>query len=85
MSAADLNSAVLADLLNPELDKGTEVVAVDTQHRLLYDTAMGPVSNPKALLAAGSLASTTVDNAATQQASEYGDFGVARFIDARRA
>jgi methyl-accepting chemotaxis protein len=79
--AADLNSAVLADLLNPELDKGTEVVAVDAQQKLLYDTAMGPVATPKALLAAGSLGST-IDNAATRAATETGDFGAIRFTDA---
>jgi len=79
--AADLNSAVLAELLNPELDKGTEVVAVDSQQKLLYDTAMGPVTTPKALLAAGSLGST-IDNAATRAATETGDFGATRFTDA---
>ena len=76
--AADLNSAALAGLLNPELDSGSEVVAVDTAHRLLYDTAMGPVANSAALASAGALLST-VNNAAVRQASSTGKPGVTRF------
>ena len=78
----DLNPAVLATLLNPELDEGSEVVAVDAQHQLIYDTAMGEVADDAALLAAGAL-STTVDNAATRQASSTGEPGVARFTTTR--
>jgi hypothetical protein len=73
-----LNPAVLADLLNPELDQGSTVVAVDTQHRLLYDTTMGKVADDTALLAAGVLR-TTVDNAAIRQASVSPDPGSARY------
>jgi hypothetical protein len=75
-----LNPAVLADLLNPELDQGSTVVAVDAQHRLLYDTAMGKVADDSALLAAGMLR-TTVDNAAVRQASVSSDPGSARYTD----
>jgi methyl-accepting chemotaxis protein len=73
-----LNPAVLADLLNPELDQGSTVVAVDTQHRLLYDTTMGKVADDTALLAAGVLR-TTVENAAIRQASVSPDPGSARY------
>jgi hypothetical protein len=76
----DLDPLVLATLLNPELDAGSEVIAVDAQHRLIYDTTMGKPSDERALLAAGAL-STTVDNAATRQAANTGKPGTARFND----
>jgi methyl-accepting chemotaxis protein len=76
-----LKLAVLADLLNPELGRGSEVVVVDSEHRLIYDTDdMSAASDDTALLAAGVL-STTVDNAATRQASSTGEPGTARFAD----
>jgi methyl-accepting chemotaxis protein len=75
----DLAPAVLAGLLNPELDKGSEVVAVDAQHHLIYDTAMGKVADDVAMLAAGTL-HTVVDNAATRGAAS-GETGVVRFTD----
>jgi methyl-accepting chemotaxis protein len=77
----DLDPAVLAGLLNPELDKGSEVVAVDPQHHLIYDTAMGKVADDVAMLAAGTL-HTVVDNAATRGAAG-GDSGTVRFEDAQ--
>ncbi|MEP7112543.1 MAG: methyl-accepting chemotaxis protein [Ilumatobacteraceae bacterium] len=58
-----LHTNVLAELLNPELENGTTVVAVDGNRRLVYDTTMGKVLDDAALLAAGSL-STIVDNPA---------------------
>jgi methyl-accepting chemotaxis protein len=58
-----LQTTVLSELLNPELDIGTSVVAVDSDHHLVYDTAMGKVADDAALLAAGSL-SQIVDNPA---------------------
>ena len=61
----ELNPAALATLLNAQQDEGSVVVAVDAQHQLIYDTAMGEVADDTALLAAGAL-HTTVDNAATQ-------------------
>jgi methyl-accepting chemotaxis protein len=78
----NLKTTVLADLLNPELEEGSEVLAVNTQHQLIYSTEdMGKADDDAALLAAGAL-STTVDNAATQQATSTGEPGTARFIDA---
>jgi methyl-accepting chemotaxis protein len=78
--AADLNSAQLAGLLNPELSRGSQVVAVDAQGTLVYSTSMGAVSSPAALLAAGSLGSK-VDNAATRSGLATSEPGVARFAD----
>jgi methyl-accepting chemotaxis protein len=78
--AGNLDPAVLADLLNPELDQGSVVVAIDANHQLIYDTAMGKLADDTALLAHGSL-HTTVDNAATRQATSTGQPGTARFTD----
>jgi len=77
----NLNPTVLATLLNPELDEGSEVMAVDPQHHLIYSTkTMGKAADDTALLAAGALG-TTVDNAATQKAATTGKPGSARFTD----
>jgi methyl-accepting chemotaxis protein len=74
-----LQTIVLVDLLNPELDNGTAVVAVDANHQLIYDTAMGKVADDAALLAAGSL-STTVENDAVARGLS-GELGSATFTD----
>jgi methyl-accepting chemotaxis protein len=77
----NLNPTVLGDLLNPELDKGSDVVAVDAQHHLIFSTqTMGKIADDTALLAAGAL-STTVDNTATRSAASTGEPGTARFTD----
>ena len=78
--AGDLNAAVLADLLNPELDAGSQVIAVDENHRVLYDTTMGPVADSAALLAAGSL-HTTLNNTAVLDAFRTKGAGVLRYTD----
>src|SRR6266571_4985296 len=54
--------------------------AVDNQHRLVYDTAMGKVADDTALVAAGAF-STTIDNSATRQATASDEPGTARFTD----
>ena len=78
---ADLNTVVLADLLNPDLAEGSTIFVVDAQHQLVYTTErMGKLADDRALLAAGAL-STTVDNTATRQAAETGQPGTARFSD----
>jgi methyl-accepting chemotaxis protein len=74
----DLNPTALARLLNPELDPGSEVLAVDAQRLLVYDTAMGKVADDVAMLTAGAL-HTVVDNAATRGAA--GGSGTVRFAD----
>ncbi|HEY2175492.1 MAG TPA: methyl-accepting chemotaxis protein [Mycobacteriales bacterium] len=77
----DLDPTVLTTLLNPELGKGSNVVAVDPQHRLIYSTRdIGKVSDDAALLAGGSL-STKVNNSATQQAASTGEPGATQFTD----
>jgi methyl-accepting chemotaxis protein len=77
---ADLNPTVLADLLDPELEEGSEIVVSDAEQRLIYDTSIGKVADGAALLAAGAL-QTTVDNTATRQAASTGKPGAARYTD----
>ncbi|HYU03733.1 MAG TPA: methyl-accepting chemotaxis protein [Jatrophihabitantaceae bacterium] len=80
---ANLDSSVLKSLLSPELEEGTEVVTVDAQHQLIFDSAsMAKVSDDKEMLAAGALR-TTIENAATRTAVATGDGGTARFADAQ--
>ena len=74
-----LQTAVLADLLNPELDEGTEIVAVDSKHQLVYETDMGEVANDGELLANGAL-STSVNNIAVTRALA-GEQGGAGFVN----
>jgi methyl-accepting chemotaxis protein len=64
----DLRVEVLAELFNPELVRtgGTHIVAVDTEHRLVYDTALGKV-DAAGLLAKGGLR-TTIENPAVTAA-----------------
>jgi methyl-accepting chemotaxis protein len=77
----NLNPAVLASMLDPELAPGDEVVAVDAQQRLVYDTArMNARTDDTAMLAAGAL-TTVVDNSATRQAARTGEPGTAQFTD----
>jgi len=74
-----LQTTVLADLLNPELDEGAAVIAVDPNHQLIYDTSMGNVADGAALLAAGSL-STIVENEGVTRGLN-GELGSATFDD----
>jgi hypothetical protein len=78
--AANLNTAQLATLLDPELDAGTEVVAVDSHGALVYDTTMGKVADSAAMVTAGSL-QQTVDNAAVRAATSTDKPGVTEFTD----
>ena len=79
VAVAALNVAVVGELLNPELDLGSEVSAVDQQHRLIYDSAMGNVTDDATLLKEGTL-HTDVENAATRMAA-VGQVGTAAFTD----
>src|SRR5439155_4323504 len=67
-TVADLDEAVLSDLVTGELVDATTgvVVVVDKARRLVYDSTMGKVDGP-ALLAKGAL-QTAVDNAAVERA-----------------
>src|SRR5207249_8434295 len=79
--AGNLRVAALTDLLNAHANEGSDIVLVDSQRRLIYDTeTMGEISDDAGLLAAGAL-TTTIDNTATQQAAAESDPGSARFID----
>ena len=80
-AVGQLDPAVLGSLLNPELDQGSAVLAVDADHRLIYDSAMGQLTDGAAMLRAGTL-QTVVNNAATQRAAT-GEVGVATFTDLR--
>jgi methyl-accepting chemotaxis protein len=74
-----LKTTALVDLLNPKLENGTSVVAVDSNHELVYDTQMGAVASDVALLAAGSL-STTIDNPAVTRGLD-GEVGSVAYHD----
>ena len=75
----DLAMTTLPDLLDPELDARTDVVAVDRSGRLVYATWMGKVADDAELLAAGSL-STAVSNAGVSRASQL-EAGSAEYRD----
>ncbi len=78
----ELNPAVLPTLLDPHLDGTEELVAVDAQNLLLFDSVtMSKAADDAAFLAAGAL-TETVDNAATQAAATTGEPGTAEFTDA---
>lgn len=79
--AGNLSAAALPHLLNTDLNSGAEVIIVDSQNRVVYDTSMGAIKDGGALLAAGGLRTTTVYNAAVSQARQQ-DTGVAHYQDA---
>jgi hypothetical protein len=76
--AGDLDETILAELLDPELAQGEEVIAVDKDHHLVYDTTMGKV-DAATLLAKGAL-HTRVDNTAVHNALA-GETGSTRYHD----
>jgi methyl-accepting chemotaxis protein len=79
VAVANLNPEVLVGLLNPDLDQGSEVIAIDQQHRLLYDSTMGNLTDDAAMLKAGTL-HTAVENPGTRLAKTQ-DVGTAAFTD----
>jgi methyl-accepting chemotaxis protein len=77
----NLKAAALAGLLSPELSEDSDVLAVDAQHHLVFSTEeMAENDDDAALLAAGAL-TTTIDNAAVDEAAREGRPGSARFVD----
>jgi methyl-accepting chemotaxis protein len=77
----DLDATALPRLLDPELDENSEIVVVDGQGHLVYDSdTMRTATTAAELLAAGALR-TTVDNVATRQAVSTGESGTARYTD----
>jgi methyl-accepting chemotaxis protein len=63
VAVAYLQTTRLGELLDPELDPDTEILAVDADRRLVYATGMGAPASDAELLGAGALR-TTVDNVA---------------------
>ena len=77
----DLNVGVLPGLLSPEIDVSNQIVVVDGQQHLVFDSVtMTGLTTDTDLLAAGAL-QTTVDNAATRAARDTGKSGAARYED----
>jgi len=77
--AGDLKMTALAEVLDPEFREHAEVVVVDAQQRLLFNSEdAGDAGGDDALLAAGVL-STVIDNDAVRAAAETGAPGAARF------
>lgn len=74
-----LRASMLPELLNPELEGGTQVVAVDAEKRVVYDSAMGKLADGAAALAAGAL-TNKVDNIAVTRALA-GGVGSAEYRD----
>jgi len=79
--AAALEVAALGEVLTSALDAHSEVLVVDAQHSLIYDTEEFGATADEATMLAGGALSTTVDNAAVQAATATGSPGTARFID----
>lgn len=79
--AGNLSTTSLPHLLNTDLNSGAEVIIVDSQNRVVYDTSMGAIADDSALLAAGGLQTTTADDTAVSLARRN-DTGVARYQDA---
>jgi methyl-accepting chemotaxis protein len=79
VAVADLNPQVLGDLLNPALGQGSDVIAIDHRSRLIYDSALGPLTSDAAMLKAGTLR-MVVENAGTRLAKTQ-DVGTATFTD----
>ena len=65
----NLDVSKLPTILDPELRKGDELVAVDTSQQLIYDTAMGNIDSGPTLLAKGAL-HTRVNNVAVAPRSQ---------------
>lgn len=59
---ADLNAAALPKILDPELQHGETLTAVDQNLRLIYSSEMGNVTNDGQLLAKGALDTKLVDH-----------------------
>jgi len=78
--AGNLTPASLADILVTHLDSDGDVLVVDAQRHVIYNTEeMDETDGDAALLAAGAL-STTIDLAAVDEAISTGRPGAARFI-----
>jgi methyl-accepting chemotaxis protein len=74
-----LSMAELSAILNPELNEDSNVVAVDQEGHLIYETSLGELADDKAALAAGVL-TTNVLNSGLSQASTH-ESGSAAYSD----
>ena len=74
-----LDFGVLTELLNPNLERDTNIVAVESDGTLIYDTAMGQVTDEAAFIQAGAL-HETIDNEAVREQNS-GDSGASRYED----
>jgi methyl-accepting chemotaxis protein len=72
-----LRLGALDELLNPELEGATTVVAVDSQKLLVYDSSMATLTDDAALLSAGVL-TDRVDTVAVDRGLD-GDIGATRY------
>src|SRR6202022_3096984 len=79
VAIANLDIKVLPGILNPELHSGEQVIAVDANHKLLYESSMGKIDSDTTLLAKGALG-TTIKNPAVDHALA-GEAGNASFRD----
>jgi methyl-accepting chemotaxis protein len=75
----DLEVSVLSDLLNPELDERSNVVVVDHDGKLVYQTSLSKVAGDKALLGAGVL-NLVITNKAVSAAAQL-ETGSASYVD----
>jgi len=74
----DLSMSVLSDVLNPELDARSNVVVVDRDRKLVYETSLSKVADDEALLKAGVL-NLVVENKAISTAAQL-ETGSATYV-----
>jgi methyl-accepting chemotaxis protein len=74
----DLAMNVLSDVLNPELDASSNVVVVDRDGKLVYETSLSKVADDQALLDAGIL-NLVVENEAVAKAAQV-ETGSANYV-----
>ncbi len=79
--AGFLRMSSLARVLNPEFDDDAVVVAVDAQHRLLFNSEETDDGDDDAALLGAGVLGTVIDNSAVRAATETGASGTARFTD----
>jgi len=75
---ADIDTLNLADVLNPELDANSSVVAVGADGHVIYSTSFGKLSDDTALIAAGAFNLTISPTAA--DAARGAETGTARYV-----
>jgi methyl-accepting chemotaxis protein len=72
----NLAMTALPTILNPELDDDSNVVAVDHEGHLIYETSLGTLADDQAILDAGVLTTVVVNSGLTQASvQETGEAG----------